>query len=70
MSKGTLRLWAQRYSPAKGHYWQAERDVTLETANEWLKVFMKDEPDVIFIVATQKPLNLPATSRTRVRVEV
>lgn len=50
-----MKLWSRRTSTAKGNYWKAERDVTEQTAQDWLKVFRDDEPNVIFVVAKRKP---------------
>ena len=50
-----MTLWSRRHSPTRGNYWKAERDVTEQTAQDWLKVFRDDEPNVIFIVSKRKP---------------
>jgi hypothetical protein len=50
-----MTLWAGRTTVTRGYEFVAERKVTEETAQEWLKVFRADEPSVIFIVSTTKP---------------
>lgn len=50
-----LILWSKRTSVARGNYWQQEREVTEQTAQDWLKVFRDDEPNVLFLVAAKKP---------------
>lgn len=50
-----LKLWARRYSFVRGFQWVAEREVTQETAQAWLELFKKDEPDVRFMVSDKKP---------------
>jgi hypothetical protein len=51
----TQTLWSKRNNPARGNHWLAERKVTGITAQEWLKVFRADEPNVIFVVSACKP---------------
>lgn len=50
-----MTLWSRRTSPAQGNYWKAERDVTEQTAQDWLKVFRDDEPLCNFVVSKRKP---------------
>ena len=50
-----ITLWSSRWSFAKGNHFVAERKVTEETAQEWLKIFREDEPDVYFVVSKNKP---------------
>lgn len=50
-----LVLWAKRTSVAKGNHFKAEREVTEETAQSWLKVYQDDEPNVCFLVSARKP---------------
>jgi len=50
-----LTLWSLRTNTAVGNHFVAERKVTEETAQQWLAVFRKDEPSVIFIVCAKKP---------------
>lgn len=54
MSKKMI-LWSKRYSVAKGNHWVNEREVNEETAQAWLSVFRKDEPNVLFLVSIRKP---------------
>ena len=51
----TLTLWSLRTNPARGNHFVAERSVTDETAQAWLEVFRKDEPNVTFLVCARKP---------------
>lgn len=53
--KNNLTLWSRRHNVAQGNHWKAERQVTEATAQEWLSVFRKDEPSVLFLVAARKP---------------
>lgn len=50
-----LTLWSKRHTPARGNFWQAEREVTEETAQQWLAIFRADEPKVLFLVNNRKP---------------
>ncbi len=50
-----INLWSKRWNPAKGSHWKLERECSLENAEAWLKVFLKDEPDVIFRLSKKKP---------------
>lgn len=50
-----LTLWSKRHSHARGNFWQAEREVTEESAQQWLAVFRSDEPGVLFLVNNRKP---------------
>lgn len=50
-----LTLWSERTSVAYGNHFVAERKVTEETAQEWLKIFREDEPNVLFLVCKNKP---------------
>lgn len=54
MSKA-LTLWSLRVSAARGNHFVAETQVTEETAQDWLKVFRRDEPSILFLVAAKKP---------------
>ena len=46
-----MTLW--KYNKAKG-FWDYVRDVTPETKQHWLDIYMKDEPEEIFKVLNQK----------------
>lgn len=50
-----LTLWSARLSVAQGNHFVAERKVTEETAQDWLKIFREDEPNVLFLVCKNKP---------------
>lgn len=50
-----LTLWSARTSVAQGNHFVAERKVTEETAQDWLKIFREDEPNVLFLVCKNKP---------------
>jgi len=50
-----LTLWSLRVSVARGNHFVAERKVTEETAQDWLKIFRQDEPNVLFLVSERKP---------------
>jgi len=53
--KITKNLWSKRYSVARGWYWKYERDVTDFSADGWVEIYEKDEPNVEFRVSVQKP---------------
>lgn len=55
MNAKKLTLWSARFTPAKGNHFVAERQVTEETAQEWLKIFREDEPKVLFLASDKKP---------------
>jgi hypothetical protein len=47
-------LW--KYNKITG-YWNKERTVTQETADQWLVIFSKDEPNEIFKISKNRPRN-------------
>lgn len=55
-----LTLWSLRVSVARGNHFVAERKVTEETAQAWLKIFRQDEPNVLFLVSERKPKEPPS----------
>lgn len=50
-----MKLWSYRPRPSGGWHWVYERDVTPETAEQWLKVFQADMPNVVFRIQKTKP---------------
>lgn len=50
-----LKIWSRRTSMARGLHWKFERDCTEETREQWLEVFRKDEPGVLFVALDRKP---------------
>lgn len=50
-----MKIWSRRFTPAQGNHWKLERECTAETVQQWLAIFRKDEPEVIFIGDTRKP---------------
>ena len=54
-SQQTTKLWSYRWSFARGWQWQLERECYIETSLEWLDVFKKDEPDIVFKLSKKKP---------------
>ena len=50
-----MKIYSIRYSVAQGNHWRHERDCTAANVQEWLAVFRKDEPGVLFIGAARKP---------------
>jgi len=36
-------------------YWVCQRTCLPETAQEWLTIFQKDEPDEMFVLSYRKP---------------
>ena len=48
-------LWSLRYSAAKGMHVVHERNVIASSADDWLRVFRQDEPDVRFAVSEERP---------------
>jgi hypothetical protein len=54
-NKGNIMtLW--KYNKITG-FWVSVRNVTPETQEEWLNIFMKDEPNETFKVSKHKPKN-------------
>jgi len=53
-----MKLWSRRWSVARGESWVWERDCMPATANEWLEVFRKSEPTVMFVLSYSKPRQL------------
>lgn len=50
-----LYLYAKRFSVARGWQWVKEGKVNEETAQAWLDIYQKDEPNVLFKVAYKAP---------------
>lgn len=48
----TIRLW--RYNQITG-YWRIERTCSRRTADDWLTIFRRDEPNAIFTLSENKP---------------
>lgn len=55
-----LNLW--RYNGRTG-YWDLVRDVTADTADQWLSTWQKDEPNSAFTVSSRKPTGKPQDDR-------
>lgn len=53
-----INLYSYRFSTARGWHWKLERECLESTSKEWLEVFEKSEPDILFRLATKKPRNL------------
>jgi hypothetical protein len=49
-----LALW--RYKPVTG-YWAFVRDVTEDTAQQWLAIWQADEPEIEFKISKRKPVS-------------
>lgn len=47
-----MNLW--RYNPITG-YWRMERRCDPDTAQQWLELFSKDEPDAHFALSRFAP---------------
>lgn len=50
---GSLRLW--KLNERTG-YWDYQRSVTPETADEWRRIFQIDEPKATFVISKNKPI--------------
>jgi hypothetical protein len=48
----SITLW--KYNKRTG-YWEHQRECELETAQRWLEVFQKDEPEELFKLSKNKP---------------
>jgi hypothetical protein len=59
---GKLRLW--KLNEVTG-YWDYQRTVTPETADEWRRIFQNDEPKATFAVSKNKPI--PPALRQNIR---
>lgn len=63
---GDSALW--RYNRRTG-YWTHERNVTDETAQAWLHIFMRDEPTEVFLLSATRPKDglgaLPPMARSK-----
>jgi hypothetical protein len=54
-----MNIYSRRWSVAFGDHWHLERRCAPDDdMHRWLKVFQKDEPDVLFVLAERRPLNL------------
>jgi len=51
----TIKIWSRRNSPARGAFWQLERDCIEATIQGWIKIYRDDEPEVIFLGSARKP---------------
>jgi hypothetical protein len=56
MRERKLLLW--KYNRITG-YWRAERDVSPETAQQWLTIFRDDEPRESFKISASRPSGPP-----------
>ena len=56
--KGTDMTTLWKYNKVTG-YWDYCRDCEKSTAQEWLKVWQEDEPEVIFKIAKNRPKDRP-----------
>lgn len=50
-----IKIWSKRWNPARGNYWQLERESKDCDVQEWLKVFRGDEPMVCFLASKRRP---------------
>lgn len=50
-----ITLWAYRWTTARGYQWKAERTCSGENAADWLALYQRDEPEVHFRLAVNKP---------------
>lgn len=48
-------LWSARWSTAQGWYWKHERECLPTTGSDWLTVFQRDEPEVLFKLSEKTP---------------
>lgn len=48
-------LYSARWSTAQGWHWKYERECLPTTANDWLTVFKRDEPEVLFVLSEKTP---------------
>lgn len=55
MAKSYLKLWSERYSHDRGWHWKLEREVNVHNQFQWLEVFRKDEPGVLFVIGANRP---------------
>lgn len=51
-----LSLWSLRNSIAYGEHFKRERYCSKKTAQEWLDIYSKDEPNVLFVISAKKPM--------------
>lgn len=51
----TINLWSERWTFAHGWHWKYERTCHIETSEQWLEVFQKDEPLIKFKLSKTKP---------------
>ena len=56
MSNEQKGLW--KYNTTTG-YWRLERLCDVDTADTWLSIFRKDEPDAHFKLSINKPSKPP-----------
>jgi len=54
-------LWS--YDNITG-YWRLERIVGTDTAENWLRIFQNDEPDVVFKLSKNRPVKAPEWEKT------
>ena len=49
------KLWSYRWTVAKGYHWKLERECSNDDAKEWLAIFERDEPTIVFKLSASKP---------------
>ena len=59
-----MKLFLWRLHAVTG-YWRIEREVTRETAQQWLDIYRKDEPSARFTVSRTRPKDAAARALRR-----
>ena len=53
--KRNLTLWRLTWSHACGTRWQAQRACDDDTAESWLRIYRRDEPNATYCLAHKAP---------------
>jgi hypothetical protein len=53
--RSKLTLWRLTWSHACGTYWQAQRACDDSTAESWLEIYRRDEPNATYSLARRAP---------------
>ena len=56
-----IGIWAYRWSVARGWQWFLEHRCGDSDKEDWLNVCQNDEPNIIFKLSYDQPINKPET---------
>ena len=65
-----LKIWAKRFTVARGWMWLACREVSPHEADQWLVVFQRDEPEIEFRLSYGQPTNRATKDHTMITITI